>query len=487
MASITKTDGGNKRLKFTDAMGVRRYIRLGKMSMRLAREVKTKVEDIVAANIAGHTPSPQTLHWIEEQRSNKSTLIERLADLGLIHREYRPSVPDTLEAFLVDYIAGRTDTKPSTHKVYARVKRLLLDYFENNRKLKDITINEAKKWRRYLLQRGLAEATVRRSSGMARQFFKEALELKLIQSNPFVGLPAVVYGNPSRYHFVDGDTIAKVIEACPDVEWRLLVGLARYGGLRTPSEVVPLRWGDIDWDKGTFTVISSKTEHYEGRGSRVIPLFPELLPLLQEAFDMAEEGTEYVIQRYRNPAQNLRTQLQRIIRKAGVEPWPKLWQNLRSSRETELVERFPIQVVTAWLGNTTAVALKHYLQVTDAHRERATMEPTVVVQGGAKCAPSSCCTGRYREERGFSSKVASVDGAERYNPMHEQEVVPKWAQRDSNPHEVLPSGDFKSPASANSATGPWLHSLVPAASAAATRTPTTTTPDTPDVCRHFLW
>ena len=30
----------------------------------------------------------------------------------------------------------------------------------------------------------------------------------------------------------------------------------------------------------------------------------------------------------------------------------------------------------------------------------------------------------------------------------------EWAQRDSNPHEVLPSGDFKSPASANSATGP---------------------------------
>ncbi len=459
MASIGKEQNGTKRISFSDASGNRKQIRLGRMSMRLAREVKTKVEDIVAANIAGHTPSQQTLHWIEEQRSNNSKLIERLADLGLVHREYRPSVPDTLEAFLVDYITGRTDTKPSTHQVYQRVKRYLLDYFENNRRLKDITKGEAKQWTRYLLNRGLAEATVRRSTGMARQFFKEALELKLITTNPFAGLKAVVRGNPSRLCFVDGDTIAKVIEACPNAEWRLLVGLARYGGLRVPSEVVALRWGDIDWDKGTFTVTSSKTEHHEGKGSRVVPIFPELLPLLEEAFDMAEEGTQYVIQRYRNPAQNLRTQLKKIIRRAGVEPWPKLWQNLRSSRETELVEKFPIQVVTAWLGNTTAVAMKHYLQVTDEHGRRAITEPTVVVGGGAKCAPSSYCTGRYREERGISSKVVSVDGAERYNPLHEQEVVPEWARRDSNPHEVLSSGDFKSPASANSATGPCVRNI----------------------------
>ncbi len=432
MASITTDQNGNRRISFSDASGNRKQIRLGKMSMRLAREVKTKVEDIVGASIAGHTPSQQTAHWIEEQRSNNSKLIEKLAGLGLVHREYRPSVPNTLEAFLVDYITGRTDTKPSTHQVYQRVKRYLLDYFENNRRLKDITKGEAKQWTRYLSNRGLAEATVRRSTGMAKQFFNEALELKLITTNPFAGLPAVVRGNPSRLCFVDGDTIAKVIEACPNAEWRLLVGLARYGGLRVPSEVVALRWGDIDWDKGTFTVTSPKTEQHKGKGWRCVPIFPELLPLLQEAFDMAEEGTKYVIQRYRNPAQNLRTQLQRIIKKAGVKTWPKLWQNLRSSRETELVERFPIQVVTAWLGNTTAVAMKHYLQVTDEHGRRAITEPTVVVGGGAKCAPSSYCTEGYREERGISSKVVSVDGAERYNPLHEQGVVPEWAIQDSN-------------------------------------------------------
>ena len=121
-----------------------------------------------------------------------------------------------------------------------------------------------------------------------------------------------------------------------------------------------------------------------------------------------------------------------------------------------MADKYPEHVLTKWLGNTPKVAKEHYLQVTDEHILLATMKPTVVVQGGAKCAPSSYCTEGYPEERGISSKVVSVEGAERYNPLHEQGVVPEWAQRDSNPHEVLPSGDFKSPASANSATGPCL-------------------------------
>ena len=52
--------------------------------------------------------------------------------------------------------------------------------------------------------------------------------------------------------------------------------------------------------------------------------------------------------------------------RAGVEPWPRLFQNLRSSRQTELAAEHPIHVVCAWLGNTPAVAQGHDLQVRDS-------------------------------------------------------------------------------------------------------------------------
>lgn len=73
-----------------------------------------------------------------------------------------------------------------------------------------------------------------------------------------------------------------------------------------------------------------------------------------------------------NATQNLRTTFRKIIERAGLQPWPKLFQNLRSTRETELSNEFPLHVVTAWIGNSQLVAAQHYLQVTDQHFSDAT-------------------------------------------------------------------------------------------------------------------
>ena len=149
-----------------------------------------------------------------------------------------------------------------------------------------------------------------------------------------------------------------------------MFALSRYGGLRCPSEHLALTWADVDWARNRITVHSPKTEHLTGHATRQIPLFPELEAYLLAVYDPDNES-EYVITRYRDTNANLRTQLRRIIRKAGLDPWPKLFQNLRSTRETELAERWPEHVVCAWLGNSRLVARKHYLQVTDGHCEQA--------------------------------------------------------------------------------------------------------------------
>jgi hypothetical protein len=124
-------------------------------------------------------------------------------------------------------------------------------------------------------------------------------------------------------------------------------------------------------------VSNPKTEHHEGKDARWIPIFPEIRPYLDAAWDAAEENAEYVITRYRDRNANLPTQFNRIIRKAGLEPWQKPFQNLRSTRETELMETFPSHVICAWIGNSEAVARKHYLQVTDDHFSRASARPII--------------------------------------------------------------------------------------------------------------
>ena len=74
---------------------------------------------------------------------------------------------------------------------------------------------------------------------------------------------------------------------------------------------------------------------------------------------------------------NLRTTLERIIVLAGLEPWPRLLQNLRASCATDWVEMYPAHVVARWLGHSPKVAAQNYLMSRDHHFEH------VVTGGGA--------------------------------------------------------------------------------------------------------
>ncbi len=271
---------------------------------------------LVSGSITGHAPADETSRWLA---GLDDTLFDKLARVGLV--KARGSVG--LKAFLDIYIESRTDIKPLTRMNLEQARRHMLVYFDDNRPLRDIESADAEDYRLHLVKAGLADNTVRRLIGRAKQFFNAGVRRGLIRSNPFDGIAASVKGNPDRFHFISADDAEKIIAACPDNQWRMIFVLARYGGLRCPSEVLSLTWGDIDWEHNRIRVPSPKTEHLPGGASRAIPLFPELLLHLREGFELAEPGTEHVITRYRETTTNMRTQLLRIIRRAGLEPWEK--------------------------------------------------------------------------------------------------------------------------------------------------------------------
>ena len=229
--------------------------------------------------------------------------------------------------------------------------------------------------------------------------------------------------------------VFQVLEACPDAEWRLLFALSRFGGLRCPSEHLALTWSDVDWERDRFRVTSPKTEHHEGKGGRWVPIFPELRPYLEEAFELATEGAVFVINRYRDRNSNLRTQLNRIIRRAGLEPWPKLFHNLRASRETELAETFPVHVVCAWIGNTERIAAKHYLQVTEDHFALAITKMEAQksgAQNGAQNGKTAQNTAQHgtRTEHAPNEKTPEIPGFSAISPGFS--AICKYPQPDSN-------------------------------------------------------
>jgi len=366
--------GDRRRIHFTAADGTRPTVYLGKISEKGARSIRVRIEEIVNAQIGKYPLDPSTAQWVADLAP---TLAEKLAQVGLIPEGRRPSTA-TLGAFLDDHVKRRIDVKPATKEVWSQVVRNLKKHFGESRELSSIGEGDAEDFKLFLIGQKLASTTVSKRLQFARAFFRAAKKRKLVLDNPFVEVTAKATAPEGEDHFVTVEEAAAIMRVC-DPTWRTIFGLARWGGLRCPSEVLSLRWEGVDWENARILVHSPKTE-YHGKSSRIIPMFPELRPILEEAWELAPERAEYVVGGgYRAAAlgprgwqgMNLRTHFSRIIRRAGLEPWKRLWKAVRGTRETELERDFPLHVVTRWLGNTPKIAQKHYLQVTPEDFARA--------------------------------------------------------------------------------------------------------------------
>ncbi len=107
---------------------------------------------------------------------------------------------------------------------------------------------------------------------------------------------------------------------------------------------------DIDIPNRVMKVRSDKSP-----AVRWCPIFPELMPHLMRAKEMAAGGARKVQARY--PVDmNLDKLFENCVKRAGLQPWQKPWQNLRASRETELMAHYPAKDVATWLGNSVNVA-----------------------------------------------------------------------------------------------------------------------------------
>ncbi len=149
----------------------------------------------------------------------------------------------------------------------------------------------------------------------------------------------------------------------------------------------------------------------------------------------------WVITRNRGANINLRTQLQRIITmKHGVEPWPKLFQNLRRSCEKEWAMEYPQYAVSKWIGHSISVSGKHSANaVPDELFDRAAR---ISVSGEAvqnvgqqvhevvRNAPYSPNSMKPQNAKNPNN----CRGFQRFASECKQKN--KWSRRDSNPRAV---------------------------------------------------
>lgn len=355
-----------------------------------ANSFREKIDELLSNRLRGQSVPADLAKWVI---GLPVETYDKLAAAGLL--EERASTK--LGPFLADWFEKRKHRKESTLTVWGHARRNLTDYFGANKDLRSINEADAEEFELWLSEHEkLAESTVRKRCGFAKQMLASAVKTRLIETNPLQALKVAAKGNKKRQYFVTEAEAQKVLLACPNAEWRAAFALARYGALRMPSEIEELKWTDIDWQNERFRVHAPKTEHHADNGDRLPPLFPEVRKALSELWDQTPEGTVYVLPKIRKLT-NINPQLGRIIKNAGLKIWPKRWQNLRATRATELRRHFPEEVVVDWCGHTETIAMEHYWMTLEEDYQKAStfnipdayMMQQCVANGGNRLNPES--------------------------------------------------------------------------------------------------
>ena len=365
MASVGK-DSKGYRVRFVMPDGTNKTIRLSGFNKSKSEDIARHIEELIAAKASGSAIDRATSNWLAKIGQQ---VHDKLTNAGLIEQRASSMLSEFMGEIIAD--AKTTDGRPAaanTLKKWKQASNVLNEFF-GNKSLRDISHDDAAKFRRWLDAKTLGENGKRVHIAVAKMLFNAAKRRKLVNENPFEFQKATLVLDRSRDFFLTRANAMKIIDACPDNQWRLIFALWRFAALRK-MEIFQLRWENVLWDQGRMLVTIPKTRHHAGKESRFIPI-GEILPWLEKAFDEALEGTERVITRFTETNVNLAKPFEKIIEAAGLTIWPKLIQNLRGSCETDWLDGGnPAHVVARWVGHSVKVQNDNYAQVDDHHFEQ---------------------------------------------------------------------------------------------------------------------
>jgi integrase len=344
MASLAKDNRG-WRLLFVGQDGRRRTLRLGRVDRRTAESIRYHVENLLVAKTAGVPVRPETAVWLAGVGSK---LRERLVRAGLVEAVGGPDV--RLADAVASYLSRQNHIKPASLVATRLALQNAVEYFGPGRLLGSITRGGADDFAKWLLcgarsrkhrhaTPGLRPTTARKRIERVRAFFRDAVRRRMLPENPFEDVEGPRGSDSDRQVYVSTEIVERLIDATPSLEWKLLLAMARYQGLRFPSEPFSLTWDCVDWERGQLRVPSPKTEVH-GKPWRVVPIMPPVRPDLEALFEAPPPGRVYIFHELRQrestraaergwwASVNVCQHLLRLIRRIGERPSPRLWHTL---------------------------------------------------------------------------------------------------------------------------------------------------------------
>lgn len=287
----------------------------------------------------------------------------------------------------------------NTLKNCGATRGFLLACFDGAKPIQSFGLPGGKAFRKWLERRKIPvtkksptgrmkESSIRQRVGNAKAMFEHAVLEELLPQNPIRNQVSSIRADDEGKMNIPAEIIENVIQAAPNAEWRLLIALWRFAGLRK-TEPMSMKWTDVLWAEGKLRVRSSKTQHHAGKGLRFVPI-RDVEKYLSDAFAVAPDGQKHIFQTAR--LVNLYHTMERIVEAAGHKPWPNLIKNLRLSCENDWLtaNEAPAHVIAAWIGHSVTVQNSAKAIVSDGHFEQFNARPQATQKVAHQVAQNLC-------------------------------------------------------------------------------------------------
>jgi integrase len=254
-----------------------------------------------------------------------------------------------------------------TGEFWARTQRHVFSAFPSNPDIATLGEAEIAGFRDYLLRlpgksRGstMSLEVVRKELGYLRRVFDWARDKGLTATNPVGEVRVAKISGAAEHPSSTPADIRRVVESCVnrgDWELALAIHLARFQGLRVPSEIADLRFEDIVVVEGPDAERRIRIKDKKRRATRHMPLFGSTVDLLKQLNRLHGPPSDLVLPNLAK-RRNLSGAFRRAFGFAGVAPcYPMA---LRNQCSRDLLDSEHRECEHGWLGHTVEVQARFY-------------------------------------------------------------------------------------------------------------------------------
>lgn len=319
---------------YTDAGGTRRFVNLGNADIITKKQARDKLTELIRSNRRPATASVTVADWCE-------AFIERL------------------------------DMATATVLQYERAREAMIGAWGETKELRAVTVSDVAALIAHIRKRKVSDYTIRNLCVSAKAMFEQATreptrEEPHIRFNPFDDAKVPNPKQASTFVYVSAEQTARVLDACPDANWKALVALTRLCALRL-EEALSVEVSHIHWNLHAVAVQTRDDREGKGEGTkqryRMVPLSPVAYRLVLARFEQLDTDETLLIDRTpltKGTRQKPQDHMRRILEAAGVVGVNKPFHDLRKSQAQDWSVLYGCEHSAKWCGHSIDVALRHY-------------------------------------------------------------------------------------------------------------------------------